>query len=83
MADENLPNRPFPALTTAPRYQFESLGYAIVPGVFTRDECGVMVEALKRCRHDLRGGKIKSIANHGLRPGRVPLVGRTRQTSAP
>ena len=46
--------RPFPALTSAERYHFEVFGYVIVPGVFTRDECGRMYDALQRLRRDLR-----------------------------
>jgi ectoine hydroxylase-related dioxygenase (phytanoyl-CoA dioxygenase family) len=42
--------RPFPALTPAQRYHLEILGYVIVPGVLSRDECDTIREALQNVK---------------------------------
>ena len=45
--------RPFPALTRAERTHFDTHGYVVVPGVFSRDECARMHTALRKVRDDL------------------------------
>ncbi|MDA0577104.1 MAG: phytanoyl-CoA dioxygenase family protein [Verrucomicrobia bacterium] len=45
--------RPFPALTSAERAYFDTCGYVVVPGVFSRDECARMHAALRRVRDEL------------------------------
>lgn len=45
---------PFPALTPAQRYHFETFGYVVVPGVLSRDECETIRAALQRLKRELR-----------------------------
>lgn len=46
-------DRPFPALTTAQRYHFDTHGYVVVPNTLTRDECEKIRDAIRRLRRDL------------------------------
>jgi ectoine hydroxylase-related dioxygenase (phytanoyl-CoA dioxygenase family) len=46
--------RPFPALTSAQRFAFETYGYVIVPGVLSSERCDRIAEALRRLKADLR-----------------------------
>ncbi|MCX5658315.1 MAG: phytanoyl-CoA dioxygenase family protein [Planctomycetota bacterium] len=46
--------RPFPALTPAQRYRLDVMGYVIVPDVLSREECGLVAEALQKIKRDLQ-----------------------------
>lgn len=46
--------RPFPALTPAQRCHLDVMGYVIVPDVLSREECGLVGEALQKVKRDLR-----------------------------
>ncbi len=60
--------RPFPALTRAERVHFDTFGYVVIPGVFSRDECERMRAALRRLRADL-------IAANSAEPHRGRVLG--------
>lgn len=53
---ETLPSfeRPFPALTPAQRYSLDVFGYVVIPNVLSRDECGLVRDALQKLKSDLR-----------------------------
>lgn len=47
-------SRPFPALTPAQRYHFETFGYVIVPEVLSADECETINAALHKIQRDFQ-----------------------------
>ncbi|MEE3337778.1 MAG: phytanoyl-CoA dioxygenase family protein [Candidatus Latescibacterota bacterium] len=53
MSAEEQMDLPFPALTPAQRLHLDVFGYVVIEDTLTTQECGVLIEALQRLKHDL------------------------------
>lgn len=53
MAVEEKMDVPFPALTPPQRLHLDMFGYVVVPDTLSSDECGVLIEALQKLKHNL------------------------------
>ena len=53
MPSEEIMDLPFPALTPPQRLHLNIYGYVVVEETLTSDECGSLIEALQKLKHDL------------------------------
>jgi ectoine hydroxylase-related dioxygenase (phytanoyl-CoA dioxygenase family) len=53
MPPEEKMDVPFPALTPPQRLHLDIYGYVVIEDTLTTEECGVLIEALQKLKHDL------------------------------